>query len=472
MASRVHTYDGLQVIQRPGAPKFYLLSVAAAELLEWCDVPRAKGNYMAGYQRTLEEKRTKTLTAYLEQSEKNIVPGAVIVAVDEEYTDLEEISSGLFRITVKEDTRSFKDKLDELFGSFTTRLSDDELKSAKIEFSSAAADEEDDELSDTEYPRSYLAVLAAELQTALTDWDSLSQKRRDAIENYIEGVSKPGLIIDGQHRVFGAKNVSEVDVSLPVVLLPGLEYAEQVFQFYVLNSKAKPLKPTELRRIVSTSLTDEEIEDLYHRFRKAGIDAEEARWTYEMNTRIDSPFRDRIDFGYGEHGAVIKENVADQLVRKFMKASEKGRYRQLIKPLGDRWADVEKRFEIFFWFWSAVRDQYRNTWEQAEETADSGDLHQMFMKVSLLTLQSFILDRFVTALPFRAAGAEPPLSSESEVRSMVSSVLVNLPGEFFDETWKMKQIDTTEGRKALYESMEHVWNQEGKIHRKLKLFAG
>ncbi len=40
-----------------------------------------------------------------------------------------------------------------------------------------------------------------------------------------------------------------------MVLLPGLDFAEQVFQFYVLNNKGRPLKATELRRIVSTLLT-------------------------------------------------------------------------------------------------------------------------------------------------------------------------------------------------------------------------
>ena len=73
----------------------------------------------------------------------------------------------------------------------------------------------------------------------------------------------PSAIIDGQHRVFGAREVSDFDVVLPVVLLPGLPYEEQVFHFYVLNNKARPLRPTELRATISTSLTNKEIGDLY-----------------------------------------------------------------------------------------------------------------------------------------------------------------------------------------------------------------
>jgi hypothetical protein len=83
------------------------------------------------------------------------------------------------------------------------------------------------------------------------------------------------------------------------------------------------------------------------------------------------------------------------------------------------------------------------------------------MKVSLLTLQKFLLDRFVTALPFRR-GQPPPLASESAIAQMVASVLENLPQEFFRKEWKAKQIDTTEGRRMLYEAMEKVWNNQGR----------
>lgn len=284
-------------------------------------------------------------------------------------------------------------------------------------------------------------------------------------------MSKPGLIIDGQHRVFGAKNVSEHDVLLPVILLPGLAFAEQVFQFYVLNSKARPLKPTELRRIVSTSLTNAEIGELYGRFKAAGIEAEEARWTLELDTNPKSSFRGRIDFGFSGPGAVIPENVADQLVRAFMKMP-RSRYRQLITPLGSMWDDTEKRLGIFFWFWNAIKDVYSDVWEEAEEAAERGEKHQLFMKVALLTLQQFVLDRFVTALPYRNPADDPPLSSETEVVSMVRSTLTNLPAEFFHREWKLKQIDTSEGRKALYGFMEAVWNNQGKVHGNMSLFQG
>src|SRR5689334_3625076 len=44
------SYIAIRVQQKPDARPFYLFSAAAAELLEWADVPRKKAAYLAGYQ--------------------------------------------------------------------------------------------------------------------------------------------------------------------------------------------------------------------------------------------------------------------------------------------------------------------------------------------------------------------------------------------------------------------------------------
>ena len=298
----------------------------------------------------------------------------------------------------------------------------------------------------------------------------MSEERNKAIEDYINGVSKPGLIIDGQHRVIGAKNVSDHDVMLPVVVMIGLPHQEQVFQFYVLNSKARPLRPTELRRIVSTSLTDSEIDDLYKRFRSTGLDPEEARWTYEMNTSPESVFRGLIDFGFGRVGEIIPENVADQLVRSFMKMP-RNRYASLMDPVRERWNDNDQRLQIFFDFWKAVRAFYADAWDEALAAArkEPREQKQIFMKVSLLILQKFLLDKFATALPYRKT-APPPFQDEESTKQMVMSTLENLPSRFFSQDWKMKQMDTSAGREILYEEMSKAWDSQGRNIGNLRLF--
>ncbi|MHB8694792.1 MAG: hypothetical protein ACYDHH_26465, partial [Solirubrobacteraceae bacterium] len=127
-------YQALELVQQPGAPACYITAVPAGELLEWCDVPRAKGDYMAGYQRTLQDKRVEDLAAYLRLSPNNVVPGAVIVAVDSDHVAIQQTdgSAGVYSIEISEDTRDFQTKLEELWGQFTTRLADDEALSAGL----------------------------------------------------------------------------------------------------------------------------------------------------------------------------------------------------------------------------------------------------------------------------------------------------------------------------------------------------
>src|SRR5690606_12590146 len=172
------------------------------------------------------------------------------------------------------------------------------------------------------------------------------------------------------------------------------------------------------------------------RFRQAGIDAEEAQWTHQINTLPHSPFKGLIDFGFSQPGEVIKENVADQVVRQFMKM-QRSRYGALTRPLGDLWDNPDSRLQIFIWFWNAIRETYADAWADAVQKAQQGVQAQLFMKVGLLTLQRFILDRIVTALPYRGNDAPPPFSSEEEVRDVIQSTLANLPGEFFTRPWQI-----------------------------------
>jgi hypothetical protein len=122
-------YQAIEVRQQPTAPPMYMISASARELLEWCDVPRTKEDYMAGYQRLLTEDRVEEIGDYLSRSPNNILPGAIIVAADAEYVSAHTDGTNVF-IEVRDDTRDSKAKLEELFGAFTTRLSAGHLKQA------------------------------------------------------------------------------------------------------------------------------------------------------------------------------------------------------------------------------------------------------------------------------------------------------------------------------------------------------
>ena len=449
-----HDYFAVEVLQQPGAPKMYLLSVAADELLEWADVPSAQHDYMAGYQRIYSQERAKQITDFLELDPANIIPGAIIVTVNEDAIVVSEVQPGVSRLQISVKDKDFDTVLSEVYQNFKGRLSEEEIASLQISEDGSIAAVLDEDTGGV--PDSYLATLSEELGRAVADFNELEESRQMAIKNYISSVSKPGLIIDGQHRVFGAKDVSKNSVRLPIVLLPGLSFAEQVFHFYVLNNKAKPLSPTELRRTISTSLTNKEIAGLWNRFDDAGVNPEATRWTHKMNTSPASPFFGLIDFGLGGSG-FLKENVAYQLVSRFMNMSRK--YRQLhINIPAFSIAKDDSRLDYFYDIWGAIRDRYQEAWDLGVATEGS----QLFYKASLLVLQDFVLDRLIGATELRAIDGRPsPMEESTDLRRTVNGVLSNLPEEFFTTEWQVKQMDTAPGREFFRGQIDKAVNNQG-----------
>lgn len=468
--AREFRYTALRLEQQPGAPSMYLLGVDAETLLQWADVPNAKADYMAGYQRVYSADRAKDIQEFLAADPNNIIPGSVIVTVDGSAVTVDPAADGeVVSVTIHVTDRSFEEHLKDLHERFSGRLSDDERES--IAEGEVDAEAEVDSVEDTEeevgIPESYIATLTAELRAALDDFDGLPAARQEAIRNYITSVSKPGLIIDGQHRVFGAKDVSQHSVRLPVVLMPGLSTAEQVFHFYVLNNKAKPLSPMELRRTISTSLSNAEIDALWKRFEDAGVNPQAVRWTHKLDTDPRSPFRGLIDFGLGGTG-FIKENVAYQVVSKFVGMPRK--YRVLYKDVPAFVQKTDDRLDYFFAFWSAIKERYQEAWD-AGVAANGNPLHQLFYKAAMLVLQEYLLDQLVQVMNFLTARGEPsPFTDVDELKENVKALLTNVPQAFFTTEWQEKQLDTTERRAFLRSQIEEVVAAQGKNIGNRRLF--
>ncbi len=501
-----YKYSAIQIRQTPSSIPFYVIGVAAPELLEWCDVPRKKSDFMAGYQRELLDRYSKVTEFIQKNPEKNLIPGAIIVALKEESFRVDGVREGgdeslangseshiesgegarsglIAEVTIRLADYTFQERLTQLAQEFFDRLGMDEKASIEPAVHSDDLIEEDEESTvEDSPPDSYLAQLAKELRDAASDFQSLSQERQEAVRSYIDGVSKPGLILDGQHRVFGAKDVSDFDVVLPVVLMPGLKQDEQVFHFYVLNNKAKPLLPTELRGTISTSLSRHEIGKLYDRFKQAGITAEEARWTHKANTDDASPFRGLIDFGLGVESAFIPENVMHQAIGKFVKLPR--RYRLLYAEVS-AWSsqgpdeDPEKIYEYrlarFYDFWGTVMKTYPKAWDEGVENhgkpcKDAG-YGQIFFKAAMLVLQEYVLNKLNGDMPSRRSkGENSPLGDPEDFRQSVSAALYFVPEEFFTRQWQVKGLDTGPGRKLLLEQFQECEQRGGEKIGHLRLF--
>lgn len=440
------TYKAIKVQQRPSAPSFYLLGAPAKEITRWADAPHKKSSLRAGYQRELDEARLGSIEKFLELSGENILPSAALIAVrpsafsvtgDDEHCTIEIHVDG----TDADKARTVL--LEELAG----RLSDEEIASVQ-----PVDNVEDEELSDEELevaqPDSYMSSLYAELR----DYDSLDADRQAEMDEFVKTMMTPGLIMDGQHRI--AKEAFDGTTILPLVVVPGLDVSEQVFNFYVLNNKAKPLDKRQLRSIIATSLTAREIEKLYERFNSSGLRADEAQWTYRVHTDADSPFAGLISLKLSDVDAPIDDNVMDQVVSRFIKLPRT--YNALKKGIpwdsGD--PDYSMRLGLFYALWRAVKDTYPGAWVAA--TTGSG---QLFQKVSLLQTQEYVLDVLKQVVAFQA---KSPFSSPQDLYEDASTALKRIPETFYLKEWKKKGLDTGPGKAFFLEQMRKVAAADGK----------
>jgi DGQHR domain-containing protein len=467
-------YAALRVQQTPESAPFYLLSCQAESILKWCDVPRKKESFMAGYQRELGERHEKISEFFKADPKNNLIPNAVIIATRADSVKLTPTDlPDFFECEILMRSKPFPEMLRDMVAGLRSRLSADEIASISIPTTTSSEGQDDgDAVEESVPPDSYLATIVKQLESADGHLDELEKPTRDAITEYVNGVSKPGLIIDGQHRVFGAKNVSDFPINLPVVLLPGLDYREQVFHFYVLNNKAKPLSKTELRTIVSTSLSKREIGELYDRFRQVGVTAEQTEWTYQMNVADESPFKGLVNFSLDGSRGVIPENVAHQVVSRFMNSKSKHKLLYKNVPEWNSSTDPDKwayRIKLFFAFWRAVKNKYPDAWNKAATETNT----QILQKVSLLNLQDYLLDALNGEMPRRSAKKEPsPFASSDTLEEEVGYQLEYLNEEFFLKEWKEKGLDTSRGHELFKASISQaVANQSSNLGN-MRLFKG
>lgn len=470
--SSEYRYPALRVQQRETAPPFYLIGAPARDITQWAGAPHKKTSLRAGYQRELDENRLQSIEQFLELSSKNILPSAALIAVrpanfavegDDQHCEV------VIHLEAPDDTSKWRM---ELLTEIEGRLSAEELASVAPVATPEAAEsaeedldtadsvgESDDEL-DVSRPDSYMSSLYAELK----EYDALDSTRKDEMDEFVRTMMRPGLIMDGQHRIFGAKDAHDGSIVLPLVLVPGLDVSEQVFNFYVLNNKAKPLDKRQLRSIIATSLTAGEIARLYERFSSSGLRADEAQWTYRVHTDPASPFAGLISLKLTDDEAPIDDNIMDQLVSRFIKMPRT--YNPLKKgvpwDMGD--PDYSRRLLLFYALWRAVKDQYPEAWEVAAKRRTGA---QLFQKVSLLQTQEFVLDVLKQVVPFQQ---KSPLASPEDLYEATRVALNPVPELFYLKEWKRKGLDTGPNRLFFLDQMKKVVTADGKNLGNFALF--
>ena len=139
-----------------------------------------------------------------------------------------------------------------------------------------------------------------------------SNKKKQKLKQMFKDELKPGLIIDGQHRVSGTKGTGHLPFS--VLLLPFASWGELAFQFIVNNSTAKKVGEGLLISIVGESLTPKDLAETRDRLNKAGVKVDLIKAVMIVHKDLN-PFVGMLDFKVlGEKGFLASEAMTKKVI--------------------------------------------------------------------------------------------------------------------------------------------------------------
>ncbi|MBK9170704.1 MAG: DGQHR domain-containing protein, partial [Bryobacterales bacterium] len=110
--------------------------------------------------------------------------------------------------------------------------------------------------------------------------------------DYVEGEPKPGLVIDGQHRLLGVQSFAE-GARVSVVALLDVDDMEKAFQFLVINNKASKVSVDHIRAL-ALHYTEESLKE---RLATARLNLNpNVGFVGLVNDDSDSPFRGMVSW--------------------------------------------------------------------------------------------------------------------------------------------------------------------------------
>jgi hypothetical protein len=482
------TYQYIAQIFRPreGAESILLFVAPASHIRGWAGVPRKAFDYQHGFQRTLEATRIGEVASFFNEDLRNVTPTSVVVGFTGDVK-IEDISgaSDDFAKTVRL-TVTVPDLADvgmeelatQTLAILRARLPADVVEQIEQNIDIAiehAVQLENEDVVDESFgiqgdnaieqgfdvnTTSYLGDFYARLlgcTKGLTPWP-----KEDQLREILYSFLKPGIIVDGQHRVFGAATADE-NMLLAVCAIPHASWAESVYQFVVINQKARPIKPAFLSSIIATSLNEEEISAVYSRLGASRIDVGRADMMERVNTDAESPFKGMIDFGVQGAPGFLQFPGMSSLASEFSNIPR--RYPVLLRD--DTWATVEGDWlSHFFAFWRGIRVYFETSDPRLWKRPSDSNPHNLLKIVSLQEIQRLMLSNWADSRLIKLKKIE-----DTEKQSL--AFWEDFPKEFFTDEWRKKGLQTTVGRELLARAIIETRRNIGRKswgHRRLSLF--
>ncbi len=268
-------------------------------------------------------------------------------------------------------------------------------------------------------------------------------------------LKKPGLIIDGQHRVRGTRGD---EVLFSVTALPDADWSELAFQFIVLNKSAKKVSDSLLINIVGYSLSPKELSGIEKRLNDSGIAVLLYQGVMRLHDDPQSPFYQRLKFGIDNETGIIDAKAAKtKIVAYWYKCGMYDLVKHLIPGTGKKeklrkWQATGLWYEFMKEFWCSARQHYESNsslWSDQLEP-DGKTPTSKLMRATIINLtQRAIVEHMFESLEYQKKN---DLEGKKTIASLLPDIktfrkysdlyIKRLQAEFFTE-WgaKAKGLD-------------------------------
>lgn len=353
----IRQYFGFRVVQREekDTVPFFVFYARAKDIIQWTFIRRTKDD-PNGTQRVLLPTRKRAVTRFFESNSKNTIPNNIIL------TFLKPVNF-----------TSFDTKIKSLFPEMNIDNGcDNLLQWGTLTFT-----------YDTEQPEE----------------------------------SRPALVVDGQHRLFGMSDYSSEDIPVLVVCLLDAPLEEQAFQFVVINNKSVKTSVPNVRSIVANLTIDSKA--LLERLLRAGVSYAGASVILrDIDDTPTSPFFRYLEWEHNTEpaGPILVPLTAIEQCLRYIRAQF-----DFLK-LDD---DEDTLREIFFSIWRPIKQKFIEIW---------GNNKYFMTKVNITALNEYLVDRLKNAWLDRLINTDDLVSPES-VEAKIKEFIAPLEKEFWETDW-------------------------------------
>jgi hypothetical protein len=493
--------------------RLLLFAAKAKDIMGWAGIPRKGWRVRMLYQRFVTAQRKQELASFWERAsspdrtinQKFILsPTAVVVAIQDQ-PNLNEgkiVLNPIDLIDLADLKGSLNNLANQVFSKVFPRLTE-EQKDILNDLSG-------DGLYDCslDFKNDFVFEFSVQLKQMIEDTDRfIVQEGMDANQDdlteligSLESVSKPGIIVDGQHRTLGANELCETDSSkevfLPVVAIPNCGWLDQVYQFIVINEKAEKVESGMLNDILTSSISPSEQEKFREDLDRINVDIEKRIQTVLTGRDPESPFYNMVKLDLPDPPEEVADAYIKQGTIKFLIEGGSGSWSwrteedflaKYISPTftEDEWSDHRegKWKEYWYAFWHTIKDHFTppakslkgpdyEIWNPREQTnLTLGVGLKMFQRyfMSWVIENADSVERlrpgFERSLP-DAASVESALEDERKRCAIPSEIdlfvdflrndfLDKFPVRFFTGNWDTG-LDVGPGREALLSQMKEA----------------